>query len=1405
MSAKPKYFEPIRQNAAKRWDQLEGDPELAGPWHQLFRQVQSPRHILSELLQNADDAGATEASVKIEGSTFTFEHNGEDFTEEHFASLCRFGYSNKRALHTIGFRGIGFKSTFSIGDRVELLSPTLAVFFERHRFTEPKWLKEGSRDDGKTCIRVKISDDHRRSEVEKNLDEWLESPASLLFFKNIRRIDINEHLIHWDVLKPGPVPDSEWIVLNEREKPVLLIRSEDAAFPKEALDEIRQERTLESPQEFPPCKVEIVLGLEGRLFVVLPTGVETTLPVAINAPFIAKPDRDDIKDPAISPTNRWLLQRAGKLAASAMMQWLNAEEMAPEVRARAYGLLPDVDRNDNSIEGVCGTIVEEAFEEAILDASILFTEEGKLVEDGGSIIIPETILDIWSPAQVAKLIDDGARSPLSRHVSEADREKLLHWGIVEELDKQTFIGALRARHIPKPKSWARLLSLWAFVAPEVTGYWSRANATSLRIVPVQGKDVLYSASEVVRLGEKRLLQSEADWEFLGTYLLVLNQNWLRFLAEQRRTAEGKDESGLGDQVGSAYAVLEAVRLNDASDAGKVIDRVAAEFFAQERVTIKETVQLAQIAAKLGARVDTSFRYVTSDNTLSSLDEPTLFDADGALEDLLPEPVRDEWLLHPDYVAEFSSCTVEEWRRWVHSGQAGLLTFAPLSQKRRPIYGRGDIEREVRKRGGQGEITYPYKTSQFFLEDWDFDEALWRHWTALAKSDERTWCRVAERILSERDTFWARARSAKALQVATTGNTRSITYGSLLPNWILRLRNLPCLPDTWRVPRRPDDLLRLTPETESMLDVEPFVERLLDRETTRPLLDLLGVRTSPPGPDALLGRIRALAKADAPPVLEVDKWYRRLDQLTSTCSTTDLQKIIQAFRSERLILAQDGAWNDTASVFLAPDEDGVPGAAIVRASVADLTLWRKVGVRDRPTIQLALEWLKKLPSGQLLASGDAHRVRELLKRYPVQIWEACGHWLNLAGEWVPVSKLRYGLTMQPLIAWRHLEQWVKQQTADLQWLSVEFTRNEPFASLPPLAGELEERFSQPPLFAGRQDSKEWLATVSAELCRLRLDSETETERVRAIAFRLSKTGWQLTPGLETIPYLNGVPAGKPRRTDVVWLDGILHVDELTRAKLAKRVPEEIGKHFGRPDIKAALDYSFERSSADIQAYLEENFDLDAVDQVSGFDAGRESAAPDTNSAADSETDEVRAEEHASGDDEVVVTDAAGQHSDGLDPNDQESDQETSELEGISGTGNRTRPPPRPRKPTIIERFAWSKGYRKDGDDRFYSDRDGSWLGRANGSRFPWELCNASGDLERYYWPKDHCLEREPLQLEAEVWVLIDEHPDKYALILEDGNGNAIEVSGTRLRTMVDDGMLTLFPATYRIVYTNDKHA
>lgn len=1398
LAAPPGYFQPIQERASRRWDQLEADPELAGPWHQLFKQVQSPRHILSELLQNADDAGASEARVSIEDDRFVFEHDGEDFIEAHFASICRFGYSNKRALHTIGFRGIGFKSTFSLGDRVELFTPTLAVAFERARFTQPHWIDSRYLTSGTTRVEVAIADLLLRREVEKNLDEWLKSPVSLLFFKKIRRLRIGDSEVHWQSLGSGPIAESEWMALDDKaDNPFLLLRSAEEAFPAEALDEIRKERMLgaEDSGDFPPCRVEIVLGAKGRLYVVLPTGVETALPFACNAPFIQDPARLKIKDPETSPTNRWLLNRAGKLAASAMMEWLEQTKTSARDRADPYGLLPDVDREATTLEGACGATVELAFADAIDDRPILLTEDGTLVASEGAIAVPQPIFDIWPADQAMALLDTKSRPALCQHVSAKDRTKLVRWGLVEEFSKSDLLQRLRSNHLPRPATWRHLLNLWSYIAPEVTS-WQYHDPDGLRIVPVQGKEVLYAASEIVRLGEKKLLQSEEDWEFLAGHLIVLNQNWTRFLAEQRR--DKTDGDGRGDPTQGAFAVLKKIGLDDTSDVNAVIERVAADYFSSGQAKLTECVQLAQIAAKLGVTAGASFRYACADLKLRPIANGVLFDENGALEELLPETAQKTQLLHADYVANFKSCSREDWLRWVSSGRSGLQTFAPLVQKRNSIYGRQRVTAEAKARGQRQELYYSYVTDSFVIDDWDFPADYWRHWEALSKSDPGLWTKVAGRILDQRDTYWSRASSARLSQVATTGSTRSVTSEPLLTDWLLKLRTKPCLPDTRNMIQIPVDLVRRTPETEALIDVEPFVHGLLDRETTRPLLDLLGVRSTPSGPGRLLDRLRALAKSDKAPAHEVEKWYRRLDQMLDGCSTADAQNIKNAFKTEKLILAQDGTWVTSGGVFLAGDEEDVPGAAVIRPSVLDLSLWRRIGVAERPSVDLALQWLGTLTSEKALSADDARRVRSLLVRYPIRIWEECGHWVNLLGEWVPVETLAYALSMQTLFRWSHLHDWVKRKTADLQRLPAETVQAPPFSALPALSDRVEERFNQPSLLAGLEDRRAWMTAFGTQLGRIELPDLAETERVRTLAEAITATIWVQTPKLEVIPYLDGVPAGTARLTDILWLDQKLFVSPLTKAKLAKRVPEEIGRSLSA-DIRAALAYAFERSAEDIKDYLEENFTL-----------GPE--RPTVSPVVETQRIAGRLDEDAAGgpsEDIGEDTDPADDTPAAEEPDLTEDDEPAAPpgpeqpLENPEGgllgpePVARPRPPAKPPRPSVIARFALAQGYKADGDDRFFH-ADGSWIGRTNGERFPWERRSAAGEVLRHYYPKEHCLEREPLQIEADVWGLLDQKPDVYSFIFVNPEGKPVEMTGTRLRALRDDGEITIHPATYRLV-------
>ena len=124
--------------------------------------------------------------------------------------------------------------------------------------------------------------------------------------------------------------------------------------------------------------------------------------------------------------------------------------------------------------------------------------------------------------------------------------------------------------------------------------------------------------------------------------------------------------------------------------------------------------------------------------------------------------------------------------------------------------------------------------------------------------------------------------------------------------------------------------------------------------------------------------------------------------------------------------------------------------------------------------------------------------------------------------------------------------------------------------------------------------------------------------------------------------------------------------------------------------------------------------------------------------------------------------------------------------------------RPPQPSVIERFFQARGFSANGNGRFYHG-NGDWAERTQGQVFPWELRSAAGEIVRYYWPKEHCVHKEPLHLDADIWNLCAGNPDLYSLVLTDRSGDPVEFTGDRLVQMRERQELVLYPATYRLVY------
>ena len=71
-------------------------------------------HFIFELIQNAEDAGATALAFELFGDRLEVRHDGRPFTEADVRGVCGVAQSGKSAdLTKIGQFGIGFKSVYA--------------------------------------------------------------------------------------------------------------------------------------------------------------------------------------------------------------------------------------------------------------------------------------------------------------------------------------------------------------------------------------------------------------------------------------------------------------------------------------------------------------------------------------------------------------------------------------------------------------------------------------------------------------------------------------------------------------------------------------------------------------------------------------------------------------------------------------------------------------------------------------------------------------------------------------------------------------------------------------------------------------------------------------------------------------------------------------------------------------------------------------------------------------------------------------------------------------------------------------------------------------------------------------------------------------------------------------------
>ncbi len=1386
---KPTYFEAVRREAAGHWKQLRADPELAGPWHQLFRQLRTdPRFVLSELLQNADDVGATWARATLAGELFRFEHNGQDFTEADFRSLCRFAFSNKRLLHTIGFRGIGFKTTFSLGPSVDILTPTLAVRFDETQFTEPIWLPDAD-PTPTTVIQIVVKSPERQRALADNLQSWKASPLPLLFFRSLRELEIQDSRIACQDV-PGARPAGARRFDLGPGRDVWLISSTPDPFPEETLAEIREERRVDE-FDLPPSEVQLVLNAGGaqRLYSVLPTGVELRLPFSCNAPFVQDPARTGIKSPSVSATNRWLLGRIGRLAADALEEWLAAPDIDLASRARAYQwLLPEHSENQRrTLAEECTELVVDAFRRRIAGRPVLLATTGKLCPPKECNDIPVPLLQVWTAEQNAGLFGDAQLPVLAGEVGEGSRERLARWGWLRRSGSSSILQRLQVgEHPPHPGDQPKLIQLWDYVQESIADqYWYPAAA--LRILPVKGQDKLFSTTEVTVIGGASDHLTPADWEFLARYARVVEPEWLRSLKEVEGHASQQSDRVSDRRLAKTVSLLNRLEIDGRGDVDVAFGMAAIEMF-QQSFDPSDAKRLTYLAARADVRPADGFAFMCSDGKWRLVTSGLVVDKGDACS-YLPKEWTNSHLIHPCYSAPTDQRDYEAWRSWAGTLKSRLERFPLPDAKTWTSQSRRDIEQMIRRRGGSVPSEYPKVREKYRIADYDFPYELQRAWRSGAERDEKLWANVVLAICQSWSERWALRANA---QIQQEGNKElyPIDHGFLVAKWICDLRGTRCLPDQHGRLCQPAELCRTTPDTAHLQGIESFLHPDYDRPAHISFLDLLGVRSKPGSFERIVERIRALGKADKPPIANLYSLYRALDR-TCTYLTQEIRDRLRTiFRNERLIWGSDGHWHKSSEIFQ-DNPDQVADIPLIPDELDDLRLWEFLWVPAQPSLEHMIAWAKALPSGEKVRDADVRRLRGLLARAAAQVYDETEHWLDLDGRWTPVRDLKWSATSNS--AAESLFPHIRRSTAFLAMLTPEARRQPPFGSLKPLEPMLQNRVRRV-LPKGSPDQPPWLRSLAEHLLRfLRVPDDTTDATAATASFRsharlLCRTRRQLVSELAVTPYLEGEPAGPERVPEVLWDDETLYVRRDGAAGYEKLVEALTGK-FEDESVRRAIRTCVQRDCGWIADYFSEHFELAPAEELDRLMIAE--GAPNwvpTRFDSKSASEVPPAEE-------------------GVNP--LEVSPDISSSLGDPDKPNVQFATPAQAAPTRVARsiahdpigtFFTAKGCRYDHSSELYRHRDG-WVVRKVADVYPWQMEN--GWVVRCYWVGQASL-ADGVEVPAEVWSLLRDSPEHYALLLPEPGGALREHLGNELLDALASRQIELFSASYRLRTVSDSN-
>lgn len=449
----PQQIEANRLFVNRLYTELCGSERLAGIVGRVIPTFGADMNkqelsFLFEIIQNANDypqgKKPVHLDISIDDTKMVIEHNGTPFEAHHVDSLCNVLKTTKEeGEDKIGYKGIGFKSIFSISDHVHVQSGGFSFRFDKSHHENPEefpwqiapiWTTPTLQIQDLTNVHIacRLKRGREFSEsVLKKLETHDFDESSILFLPNIEKVGI--HLLDREFqFRKGGNSTSRWTF---HESTSILI-------PEDIKEQLRKsdvvpDKLKNSGSTFLQFATRTASeeSVAGKIFVFLPTRLETGLPFHINGNFIPDVSRHELNEDL--EWNSFLIKQAGIHLIHWLANHANSKGAPPDL----LGLTPIRDRvkmgfwEDSFIEGITEGLHEIPIVPCT-DGNTHNINEVCLDCIGISELIGESLLKaVFKMECPIALSNEGVKSGIKRLVEFLDHGKgprLIEWADIEE-------------------------------------------------------------------------------------------------------------------------------------------------------------------------------------------------------------------------------------------------------------------------------------------------------------------------------------------------------------------------------------------------------------------------------------------------------------------------------------------------------------------------------------------------------------------------------------------------------------------------------------------------------------------------------------------------------------------------------------------------------------------------------------------------------------------------------------------------------------------------------------------------------------------------------------------------------------------------------------------------------------